>query len=175
MFNETVIRDIKNQMLRDQQTIAVAESVTAGYLQAALASAENASMFFQGGISVYNLGQKARHLKIEPIHADSCNCVSPKVAEEMALEVTKLFSSHWGIAITGYATPMPECSIENPFAYYAISFGNRLLAVKKVDAEKGNPADVQIFYVNKILTDFSTLLEHQSSFSSSDLNSISSR
>ena len=175
IFNEKVLEEIKDKLISKQHSIAVAESVTAGFLQAALASAENASSFFQGGITAYNLGQKARHLNIEPIHAESCNCVSQKVAEEMSFAVSRLFSSQWGIAITGYATPMPECSVDDPFAYYAISFENRLVALQKVNTEKGNPIDIQIFYVNQILADFNTLLGHQSSFSKSDLNSIDSR
>lgn len=175
IFNEKILEEIKNKLIQKQQSIAVAESVTAGFLQAALASAEEASKFFQGGITAYNLGQKARHLHIEPIHAETCNCVSQKVAEEMSLGVAKLFSSNWGIAITGYATPMHECSVDDPFAFYAISFENRLVALQQVNTVKGNPVDVQIFYVNQMLADFNTLLGRQSSFSKSDLNSIGSR
>ena len=93
----------------------------------------------------------------------------------MAYEVTRLFSCDWGIAITGYAAPVPEYSIDELFAYYAISFQQKLLEVKKIKAEKNDPMKVQIFYVNNILTDFQRLLEHQSSFSNNDLNSMSSR
>ena len=175
MYNEQVIQSIKQILSKRRQTVAVAESVTAGHLQVALASAENASQFFQGGITAYNLGQKSRHLKIEPIHAEGCNCVSDKVAIEMAYEVTQLFSCDWGIAITGYAAPVPEYSIDELFAYYAISFQQKLLEVKKIKAEKNDPMKVQVFYVNNILTDFQRLLEHQSSFSNNDLNSMSSR
>ncbi len=89
MYDEQVIQSIKKILLQRRQTIAVAESVTAGHLQVALASAENASQFFQGGITAYNLGQKSRHLKIEPIHAEGCNCVSDKIAIEMAYGVTQ--------------------------------------------------------------------------------------
>jgi nicotinamide-nucleotide amidase len=175
MYNEQIIQSIAQVLLNQRQTIAVAESVTAGHLQVALASAENASQFFQGGITAYNLGQKARHLKIEPIHAEGCNCVSEKVAIEMAYEVTRLFSCDWGIAITGYAAPVPESSIDELFAYYAISFKQKLLEVKNIKTEKNDPMKVQVFYVNNILTDFQLLLEHQSSFSNSDLNSMNSR
>ena len=175
MYNKQVIQSIAQVLMKQRQTIAVAESVSAGHLQVALASAENASQFFQGGITAYNLGQKSRHLRIEPIHAERCNCVSDKVAIEMAHEVTRLFSCDWGIAITGYAAPVPEYSIDELFAYYAISFQQELLEVKKIIAEKNDPMKVQAFYVNNILTDLQRLLEHQSSFSNSDLNSISSR
>ncbi len=108
MFDETVLHQIKDQLIRKNQTIAVAESVTAGLLQLALASAEEAVRFFQGGITAYNLGQKYKHLNVEPVHAELCNCVDRVVAVEMARNVTDLFRSDWGIAITGYATPVPE-------------------------------------------------------------------
>ena len=180
MYNQQIIAQIKDNMLTAQHTVSVAESVTSGHLQAALASAENASKFFQGGITTYNLGQKARHLKVEPIHAETCNCVSEKVAGEMALNVTGLFSSDWGIGITGYAAPIPECNIHELFAYYAISHRGKLLDQKFISAEKGEPMEVQIFYVNKILTAFNELIvktknRNQSSFSRSDLNSINSK
>jgi PncC family amidohydrolase len=178
MYDDTVINAIKDIMLDQHQTIAVAESVTAGHLQVALASAENASKFFQGGITAYNLGQKARHLQIEPIHAEHCNCVSEKVAAQMALNATRLFASDWGIATTGYAAPVPECSVEQPFAYYAICFHDELLSVKKVETKISEPIQVQVYFINKILKDFYSLTNRagcQSSFSNKDFNSINSR
>lgn len=175
MYDTQIIQSITEIILKQQQTIAVAESVTAGHMQVALASAENASQFFQGGITAYNLGQKSRHLKIEPIHAESCNCVSDKIAIEMAYGVTQLFSCDWGIGITGYAAPLPEYSIDELFTYYAICFQQKLLAVKRITAEKNDPIKVQLFYVNNILKDLHKLMKDQSSFSRSDLNSIGSR
>ena len=141
MYDGQVINSIKEILVKRRQTIAVAESVTAGHLQAALASAENASQFFQGGITAYNLGQKSRHLKIEPIHAESCNCVSDKVAIEMAYEVARLFSCDWGIAITGYAAPVPKYSIDELFAYYAISFQQKNIRSEKGQCGKERPCE----------------------------------
>jgi PncC family amidohydrolase len=178
MYNNQVISQIKNILLDRGETIAVAESLTSGHLQVALASAENASKFFQGGITVYNLGQKARHLNIEPIHAESCNCVSEKVAIQMALNVATLFTSDWSVGITGYAAPVPECSVDQPFAYYAICFQSKILRIAKIDSDKKDAMQVQIFFVDQVLKDLHALANsavRQSSFSSSDLNSISSR
>lgn len=53
----------------------------------------NAAQFYQGGIMAYNIGQKYRHLFVEPIHAGICNCVSEKIAREMALNSCKMFNS----------------------------------------------------------------------------------
>ena len=178
MYDDKIIEEIKDLFIGRGQTIAVAESLTSGHLQVALASAENASKFFQGGITAYNLGQKARHLKIEPIHAENCNCVSEKVASQMALNVIDLFSTDWSIGITGYAAPVPECSVETPFAYYAICFRDQVLRINKIESEEKNPMKVQINFVNTVLGDLLQITKNhtgQSSFSSSDLNSISSR
>ncbi len=178
MYDSTIINALKEVLINRDETIAVAESVTAGFMQAALASAENASKFFQGGMTAYNIGQKARHLHIEPIHAERCNCVSDKIAAQMALQVTELFASDWGIAVTGYAAPVPECSINDLFAYYAVSYRGNLKEVRKIKAKKEDPMKVQVFYVNQILNDFHRLLmenKNQSSFSINDLNSINSR
>ncbi len=178
MYDQAIIESIKELLIAKHQTIAVAESVTAGHMQAALASAENASKFFQGGITAYNLGQKARHLHVEPVHAESCNSVSDQVASQMAINITKMFTSDWGIGITGYAAPVPECSVDEPFAYYAIAFKDNLLRVERITTRQDDPTSVQTFFVNAVLTNFNSLARRavdQSSFSRSDLSSMDSR
>lgn len=178
MYDQKIIEAIKDLLLEQHQTIAVAESVTAGHLQVALASAENASKFFQGGITAYNLGQKARHLNVEPIHAESCNSVSDKIASQMAVNAIRMFTSDWGIGITGYAAPVPECSVEEPFAYYAIAFKGKLLRIEKIETKRDDPMRVQALFVNTVLKDFNALAKRaddQSSFSRSDLTSINSK
>jgi nicotinamide mononucleotide (NMN) deamidase PncC len=73
---------ISQYMIRTEETVAIAESATAGLIMSNFSAAKNASFFFQGGITVYNLGQKTRHLNIEPIHADAANCVSERIAQQ---------------------------------------------------------------------------------------------
>ncbi len=150
MFESELIEAIKKNMLDKADTIAVAESVTSGLLQTAFASAENASLFFQGGLTVYNIGQKARHMQVDPIHALSCNCVSDKIAEQMALQVCPFFQSDWGIGVTGYAAPTPQ-SDNKLFAYYAISFRGAVLTKGRIDATCDIPFNVQLLYVQTIL------------------------
>lgn len=157
MFNEAVINKIRGVLVAKGQTLAAAESVTSGLLQSAFASAQNASLFFQGGISAYNIGQKARHLQVEPIHAIANNCVSQKVAEQMALNVCPMFHSDWGVAITGYAAPVPE-SGNKVFAYYAIALNGRILKKGKLTIKKGSPQKIQLFYVEEILKNLNNVL-----------------
>ena len=150
MFNRESVEKVRKPLAERGQTIAVAESVTAGLLQAALASAEEASKIFQGGITVYNLGQKCRHLHIDPIHAASCNCVSDKVAKDMARSVGKLFTAHWGIGITGYATPVPEGG-DQTFAHISISLNGEEKLSRRIEAGNRIALDAQLHYVEEVL------------------------
>ncbi|OQP61967.1 hypothetical protein A3860_30205 [Niastella vici] len=156
---EDIIQSISNILIERQQSIAVAESVTSGHMQVALSAAPDAAHFYQGGITAYNLGQKSRHLHVEPIHAMTCNCVSQQVATEMALEVCRLFVSDWGLAITGYASKVPESNNEL-FAYFAISYAGRILQSGKIEPPDGEPVQVQSFYANELLKNLEALLQH---------------
>jgi nicotinamide-nucleotide amidase len=150
-YNEDAINKIKDILAARNETIAVAESVTAGHLQAALSMAMEASQFFQGGITCYNLGQKTRHLNIEPIHAEKENCIHQQVANNMAIEVTKLFVSHYGLGITGYASIVPEKQKEGLYAYIAIAYKQEVVWQTKLTSSKEKPFDVQVDYTNQML------------------------
>src|SRR4249919_182231 len=139
LFDIDKINQIKSRLAEKSETLAVAESVTAGLLQFAFSSADSARDYFQGGISAYNLGQKSRHLHVEPIHAESCNCVSENIAREMALNVTRLFSSNWGVGVTGYATIDPAIKMKQPFAYFAITHNNQFRDSGFLKHKKGDP------------------------------------
>ncbi|MEJ0104835.1 MAG: CinA family protein [Bacteroidota bacterium] len=82
-FNKKILEGIGKKLLKKKESIAVAESVTSGLLQLAFSCIPDAACFFQGGITAYNIAQKFKHLEVEPLHALSVNCVSPKVAKEM--------------------------------------------------------------------------------------------
>ena len=84
MFNSKLIDRIKENLIGRNEKLSVAESVTAGFLQAAMASAEMALKFFEGGITTYNINQKVTHLRIDKKKGEECNCVSEQTANEMA-------------------------------------------------------------------------------------------
>jgi PncC family amidohydrolase len=159
MFDKDIIQQIADRIWKRKQTIAVAESVTAGLLQNVFASAKDATCFFQGGLTAYNLEQKVKHLGIDEKHALECNCVSAKVASEMAVGVAGLFSTEWGIGITGYASPVPEENINELFAWYAFARNGNIITATKIEAEKDTPQRVQSSYVNKILESFLVVLK----------------
>jgi nicotinamide-nucleotide amidase len=150
LVSKESIDTVRNELLNRKQTLAIAESVTSGVLQAICSAATDASMFFQGGITVYNLGQKAVHLGIEPIHAEQCDCVSGQTAAEMAIGVCRLFRSDWGISITGYASPTPE-SEGKLFAYVAIAFKGEVMLNEKIIPKGTEFFEVQLEYAIKAI------------------------
>lgn len=156
-FDQTILNAIRKGLLKNRATIAVAESVTSGLLQWALASITDAMKFYQGGITTYNTAQKFHHLGVEPIAAESCHAVSAKVAAEMAIGATRLFGSQWGIGITGFATPVPESGGKR-YAFYAIAKQDRILSARQLKPRTSITEEVQLFYANAVLTDLRRLL-----------------
>jgi nicotinamide-nucleotide amidase len=156
-MTDPIIQSIGNVLIERQQTIAVAESVTSGNIQVTLATAVDASKFFQGGITAYNLGQKSRLLDVDPINAMACNCVAEQVAHEMALSVCKLFLSNWGLAITGYASKVPQSNNEL-FAYYAIAYSGAIKLSGKLESPDGKPGEIQAYYTNELLKELGKVL-----------------
>lgn len=157
LFDEKRLELIRRLLLKRNETLSVAESVSAGLLQAAIAQADEAIHFFQGGITTYNLGQKFKHLKVEPIHAEKVKCVSEQVTAQMAIHVNELFGSDWGLAVTGFATPVPE-SGNNVFAFYAIAHHQKIVAKGKLVPGKDEPFVLQLKYVNAVLRTLATKL-----------------
>ncbi|MES2430280.1 MAG: CinA family protein [Bacteroidota bacterium] len=160
MYSIDNIESIKNFMIAHKQTIAVAESVTSGHLQVAFSLADEASAFFQGGITTYNIFQKYTHLHINPTKAIGCNCVSEGIAEEMAKNVCTLFSSVWGIGITGYATLLPNHKSTGLYACYSIAFRKQKIKNVTITAPENKALDVQLFYTNAVLEDLAKMLKN---------------
>lgn len=148
---------IGRTLLQKEETIAVAESVSSGLLQFAISAIDNATELFQGGITVYNTAQKFKHLQVEPIHALSVNAVSQQVANEMAIHVQQLFGSHWGVAVTGYASRVPE-SGKKIYAYFAIAYGNKIMCSGELKGVGSKPAEVQQNYAAAIISNLHDVL-----------------
>ena len=157
LFDDNLLKSIRDNLLKNGETISIAESVTSGLLQFSLSNTMDTVQFFEGGITAYNANQKIRQLNIEPMHALSVNCVSEQVAIQLAVNVRNKFQSDYGIAVTGYASPVPE-SGNKLYAYYAIAHHTRTIFSKRLDTQPLEGIGVQLYYVNEILKSFSTYL-----------------
>jgi nicotinamide-nucleotide amidase len=129
-----VLRELKPLMLREPRlTLAVAESVTCGHLQAAIGALSGASEFFLGGLTAYTIAQKVRHLGVDRVLAEQVNAVSAEIAGQMARGACAFFGSDLALATTGYAEPAPERGVAHPFAFWALAHrrGKRTLVLRQ--------------------------------------------
>jgi len=113
------IRDL--MIVRPAWTLAVAESLTSGRLQAVIGERSGASDFFLGGLTAYTIDQKVTHLGVDREEAGRTNAVSESVADQMALGICRMFGSSLGAATTGYAESAPESGIYSPRAFWALA------------------------------------------------------
>lgn len=127
------------------KTLAAAESLTAGNVQAAVCSRSGASKFFRGGLTAYDIDIKSQLLGVDGVHARSVNAVSPQVAQEMAVGACQRFGADYGIGTTGYAEPYPAQNVDVPFAYYAVAKADgTVIAQGRVDGGALDRAAMQL-------------------------------
>ena len=115
----TITAAARLRSLLHGRTVAAAESLTAGRVQALIASISGASAYFAGGVTTYNIDQKVALLGVERAVAAPVDCVSEAIARQMAIGVRALFGADVGVATTGYAEPWG--AITAPMAHIAVS------------------------------------------------------
>ncbi len=114
--------ELKQLLLRPPRlTLAVAESLTAGNVQARVASVSGASDYFLGGVTAYSLDEKVKLLGVDRAAARKVDCVSAAIAEQMARGACVLFGADVAVATTGYAEPNAKLKIALPFAWWAVA------------------------------------------------------
>lgn len=110
---------------RPALTLAAAESLTGGQVQALVTSVSGSSEYFLGGVTAYSLEQKVKLLRVNRAHARSVGCVSQRVAVEMAAGAVNLFNADLAVATTGYADPAPKLKVRVPHAWWALCHRHR--------------------------------------------------
>ncbi len=141
-------------------SLAAAESLTSGRVQARIGEISGASEYFRGGLTAYTLDQKVRHLGVDRAHAKKVDCVSPEVAAQMARGVCKLFRSDLGVATTGYAGSAPSGG--HPYAYWALAHvrRGRVVALRggRIECPGANRIDAQTIVADAALTELAEYL-----------------
>ncbi len=126
------LHQLREQLVAAQLTISCAESVTVGHVQSLLGRPSNASKYFVGGLTAYNLQQKVSHLQVDTSEAAAHDCVSLRIAQQMALGACRLFGSDLGLGVTGYAESYPQQNIEEPFALVALARQGQIVRSMRV-------------------------------------------
>src|ERR1700688_3362754 len=100
-----LIKNIILKLALKHQTLAVAESCTGGGLSDYLTKQPGVSQVFLGGVTTYANSAKENILHIPKAIIGKHGAVSQQVAELMAQNCLKLFSSTWALSTTGIAGP----------------------------------------------------------------------
>lgn len=144
-----------NRLLRQKPrlTLAVAESLTCGQVQAQIGAVAGASDYFLGGITAYTLEQKVKLLGVNRVHARRVGCVSQRVAVEMAAGVGALFGADLAVATTGYAQRAPGVKV--PLAWWALCHrqrGGRVVMISGLlELPGANRVQVQTRVADRVL------------------------
>jgi nicotinamide-nucleotide amidase len=141
----TTSAELKVLLMREPRlTLAVAESLTAGHVQARVAAVSGSSGYFLGGVTAYSLEQKVKLLGVNRAAAKKVNCVSAAVAEEMALGAAKLFGADLAVATTGYAEPSPADEVMAPMAWWALVHRRRGRVVRVLSGRVECPGEPRV-------------------------------
>jgi nicotinamide-nucleotide amidase len=101
----TIAEKIAAQLIARKQTIAVAESSTAGLISAALLSVPGASAYFLGGAVVYTRDARRLLMDIPDEAMKGIRSASEPYAKLLASHVRQRFSTDWGLSETGATGP----------------------------------------------------------------------
>ncbi|WP_143960535.1 CinA family protein [Litoribacter populi] len=152
---------IKEHCKKNKLTLAVAESASSGALQLLFSAEEEAGLFFEGGLTVYNCEQKKRQLEVPLSLSEPCNGVSWEVSKMLAVNICKLYQSDFGLALTGFASPYPEEGIYDLYAYGAAAQNGELLFCKKIESDKESPEEKREDYAAILIKKFAEYLKQK--------------
>ena len=90
------------------ETLAVAESMTGGLIQAKLTAIPGSSTTFLGGAVVYSPGAKTCLAEVDPALLAAHGTVSEPVTRALAEGIAHRLGAAWGLATTGNAGPTED-------------------------------------------------------------------
>jgi nicotinamide-nucleotide amidase len=102
---EDILKQVHNLLIKNQKTVAVAESCTGGLVSSLLTQIPGSSQYFILGLVAYNNKTKENLLKIPARLMAKKGAVSKEVAKLMARSVRLIAQANLGIGITGIAGP----------------------------------------------------------------------
>lgn len=76
----------------------------------------------------------------------------------MAMEVSKMFLSDYGVGITGYESVVPECEEEGIFAFFSLCYKGEVIKNGRVTCTEKHPHKVQVDYTKQVIEEFYQVL-----------------
>ncbi|MFA9444680.1 CinA family nicotinamide mononucleotide deamidase-related protein [Egicoccus sp. AB-alg6-2] len=121
-LDEEQLEDVVLRLLGDaDQTVATAESATAGDIAARLGLVPGASHGLLGGMAVYDTEVKHDVLGVDRGILDEHGPVSEAVTRELARLARERFGADWGVGVTGCAGPEQQNGQPVGTAFWALA------------------------------------------------------
>ena len=131
------------------QTVATAESLTAGMVAAELTSVPGSSAVLRGGLIVYATELKAKLAGVDPGLLTEHGPVHPDVAAQLAEGARERCGATWGLGLTGVAGPDPQGGVAPGTVYVAVA-GPQGVEVRRLSLA-GSRQDVRTGSVSAVL------------------------
>lgn len=111
-MDDPLVNDDARALVADltvcRQTVATAESLTAGLLAATLAGVPGASVVLRGGLVTYTVATKIALAGVAPELLDDVGPVAEPTARALAVGAMQRCGATWGVGLTGVAGPDPH-------------------------------------------------------------------
>ncbi|NJB82994.1 CinA family nicotinamide mononucleotide deamidase-related protein [Wenyingzhuangia aestuarii] len=125
------INFIKDALIANKQTLAVAESCTGGKIAHEITIQSGVSAFFLGGVVAYNVALKQNLLGVAAEVIQKYSVVSAEVAKQMVLGIQRVTGATYAISTTGNAGPTSDDTKEDVgIVFIAIATENQVIVEK---------------------------------------------
>jgi nicotinamide-nucleotide amidase len=146
----TLAPECLRRLIGRGDTVATAESLTAGLVSATLADVPGASSALRGGVATYATQAKISVLGVPQTVIEQYGVISEQCATSMARSVRSLFDATWGISTTGVAGPDRQEHREVGTVYVAVA-GLEIAEVRALHLSGGR-ADIRLGTVGEALS-----------------------
>ncbi|MFD2422576.1 CinA family protein [Amycolatopsis pigmentata] len=126
---ETVAPALVEALIGRGETVATAESLTAGLVCATLTDVPGSSAVVRGGLVVYATDLKTRLAGVDPALLADHGAVHPEVAAQLAAGARDRCAADWGLGLTGVAGPAAQDGVEPGVVYIGLA-GARVTTVR---------------------------------------------
>lgn len=115
---------VANFLVKNNKTLAIAESCTGGLVSSLMTDVSGSSAFIKSNFVTYANEAKKKYLKVNSATLDNYGAVSPQTAEEMVKGLLNETNCDYAIATTGIAGPTGG-SKEKPVGLVYIGIGTK--------------------------------------------------
>ena len=141
---------IAKLLIKEQQTLSIAESCSGGLLTHRITNIPGSSNFLKLGLVTYSNDAKVKLLHVPKKLIKTYDAVSLPVAKQMAKNARKLMNSYWGIGITGIAGPSGGTP-QRPVGLVFVAVANAKKTIVTKNLFKGNRQQIKSQAVTQAL------------------------